>query len=238
MPRRQRTGSGGLIFHVMNRGAKRASLFDQATDYRSFEKLLIEVKERVQISLLAYCLMPNHWHLIVWPAQDGDLSKFMHLLTSTHAQRWNVQRQLPGIGAVYQGRFKAVPIQCDSHYLRACRYVEQNPLRAGLVRAVVEWRWSSLWRRANYCDQGALSAWPLPIPQNWIDLVQETPGGDFTGLRKAIRRSQPFGEDGWRAETATRLGIESSLRKRGRPEKDPGQKAHPTPFLGAYSAGT
>lgn len=221
MPRRQRTGSGGLIFHVMNRGAKRARLFDKPMDYHSFEKLLIESREREQIPLLAYCLMPNHWHMILWPEHDGDLSRFMHHLTGTHALRWNLQRQLSGFGAVYQGRFKAVAIQRDSHYLRACRYVEQNPLRAGLVGAVSEWRWSSFWRRLNFCDQGVLSEWPVPRPGNWADIVQEVPDHDVSAIRSAIRRSQPFGSDRWCAETASRLGLDASLNKVGRPKLEP-----------------
>jgi putative transposase len=218
MPRRQRAGSGGLIFHVMNRSAKRVRLFETPMDYHSFEKLLFQTRKQQQIPLLAYCLMPNHWHLIVWPVNDGDLSRFMHYLTGTHAQRWNVQRQLSGFGAVYQGRFKAVAIQSDSHYLRACRYVEQNPLRAGLVGAVSEWRWSSFWRRLNFCDEGVLSEWPVPRPEDWADLVRDVPDSDVAAIRTAIRRSLPFGSEGWCAETASRLGLQASLNKRGRPK--------------------
>ena len=115
--------------------------------------------------------MPNHWHLVVWPEHDGDLSKFMHLLTSTHAQRWNAQRQLSGVGAVYQGRFKAIAVQRDSHFLRVCRYVERNPVRAGIVSRAEEWRWSSLWRRCNYCDADALSPGPVRFPADWVERV-------------------------------------------------------------------
>lgn len=231
MPRRRRTGSGGVIFHVINRGAKRARLFDQSLDYQAFEKLLTEYRERVQIPLLAYCLMPNHWHLVVWPERDGDLSRFMHLLTSTHAQRWNAQRGLSGVGAVYQGRFKAIPIQRDHHFLRVCRYVERNPLRAGLVPMAEEWRWSSLWRRTHFCDQVLLSPWPVPIQENWADFLQQGSAQiEVEKIRYAIRRSQPFGADGWRAETAKRLGLEPSLRRRGRPDKE-GAETPPDPFF-------
>lgn len=217
MPRRQRVGSAGVIFHVMNRSAKRAGLFEQSIDYLSFEKLLAESRARVQIPLLAYCLMPNHWHLVVWPAQDGDLSQFMHLLTSTHAQRWNAQRRLSGVGAVYQGRFKAIAVQCDDHFLRVCRYVERNPVRAGLVSTPLDWRWCSLWRRENPSDDTLLSPWPVARPGNWLELLHAPAKDEVEGIRRAIKRSQPLGTVSWMAETATRLGIESSLRKRGRP---------------------
>ena len=111
MPRRRQEGTGGLIFHVINRGAKRAELFSTPSDYRAFENLVIETKRRIPISLLAYCLMPNHWHLVLWPDRDGSLSTFMQLLTFTHAMRWNASRGISGAGAVYQGRFKAIPVQ-------------------------------------------------------------------------------------------------------------------------------
>src|SRR5262249_17777830 len=154
MPRRPRAGTAGLIFHVINRSAKRGRLFDDAGDYAAFENLLCDVREATQIPLLAYCLMPNHWHLILWPEHDDHLSQFMHRLTATHALRWNAYRGISGQGAVYQGRFKSIPVERDHHFLRLCRYVERNPLRAGLVEHVSEWRWSSLWRRLNHCDRG------------------------------------------------------------------------------------
>jgi putative transposase len=218
MPRRRRTGSAGLIFHVFNRGAKRARLFDSPDDYAGFEKLLFETRDTVKIPLLAYCLMPNHWHLVVWPEKD-HLSMFMHRLTGTHAQRWNSLRGIAGTGAVYQGRFKAIPVDCDEHFLRLCRYVERNPLRAGLVDKVGDWRWSSLWRRINHCDDRFLSRWPVRCPSGWIDLLQQpSPNEEDDEIRAAIRSSTPFGSARWRAETAKRLNLAPALRTRGRPK--------------------
>jgi putative transposase len=225
MPRRRRAGSAGLIFHVINRGAKRAGLFDNSADYAAFENLLAETRERMQISLLGYCLMPNHWHLILWPDRDDHLSTFMRRLTGTHALRWNAHRQLSGIGAVYQGRFKAIPVQADFHFLRMCRYVERNPLRAGLVGQAADWRWSSLWRRLHYCDRGLLSAWPIEAPPNWPKLVEE----DFPASERLIRRSivqnLPFGSADWREETARRLHMTGALRGKGRPLNDGSKKS-------------
>jgi REP-associated tyrosine transposase len=224
MPRRRRTGSAGLIFHVINRGAKRSQLFESASEYAAFENLLFDTREAVQIPLLAYCLMPNHWHLVVWPERDQDLSQFMHHLTCTHAQRWNARRGISGEGAVYQGRFKAIPVERDDHFLRLCRYVERNPLRAGLVRLVNEWRWSSLWRRLNQCDHRFLAAWPAPRPTHWLDLLQEpAPDEEAELLRAAIRCSMPFGSEPWRAETAQRLNLPPVLRVRGRPKNTSAQ---------------
>jgi putative transposase len=218
MPRRRRTGSAGLIFHALNRGAKRARLFESPDDYAAFENLLFETRDTVKIPLLAYCLMPNHWHLVVWPERDTDLSMFMHQLTGTHAQRWNSYRGIAGTGAVYQGRFKAIPVDRDEHFLRLCRYVERNPLRAGLVDKAGDWRWSSLWRRLNRCDDRFLSPWPVRCPAGWVDLVQQSsPNEEDDPIRAAIRSSTPFGSEQWRAETAKRLNLAPTIRTRGRP---------------------
>ena len=113
MPRRRRIGSVGIIFHVLNRSAKRIPLFESPSDYAAFEQLLFDARERVPLKLYSYCVMPNHWHLIVCPTADGNLSRFMHWLTVTHAQRWHAFRSTSGTGGVYQGRFKAIPIQSD-----------------------------------------------------------------------------------------------------------------------------
>jgi putative transposase len=216
MPRRRRAGSGGLILHVINRGAKRAELFATPNDYRAFENLLFETKKRVKIPLLSYCLMPNHWHLVVWPDSDQSLSRFMQALTFTHAIRWNAFRGLNGIGAVYQGRFKAIPVQRDEHFLRLCRYVERNAVRAGLVNDPGDWRWSSFWRRMHACDYGFLDKWPVAVPSDWETVLKcEQPTAEIAALRESIRKNLPFGASGWQRDVAKRLGV--SLRRRGRP---------------------
>ena len=215
MPRRRQHGTAGLIFHVINRGAKRAEIFSKASDYRAFENLLMETRRRMEISLLAYCLMPNHWHLVLWPDRDGLLSKFMQEVTFTHALRWNAAHGVRGAGAVYQGRFKAIPVQHDLNFLRLCRYVERNPLRAGLVDDPAEWRWCSFWRRHNACDDGFLAPWPVSAPENWHSLLSDS-GDDpeLETIRKAVRRGQPLGTASWCEGTRARLGLTSGRRGR------------------------
>src|SRR5690349_16171191 len=118
---------------------------------------------------LAYCVMPNHWHLVLWPRRDEDLSRFMAWVTLTHTQRWHAYRQSAGNGHVYQGRFKSFPVQADEHFLTVCRYVERNALRAKLVDRAEGWRWSSVGRR----EQGRalatvwLTDWPVARPRRW-----------------------------------------------------------------------
>src|SRR5262249_8247 len=121
------------------------------------------------IRLLAYCVMPNHWHLVLWPHHDGDLSEFLRWLTVTHTQRWHAHHHTAGTGPLYQGRFKSFPIQADESLLSVCRYVERNPLRAGLVRQAETWRWGSLWHRVKGSGQMLLAGGPGALAWGWVD---------------------------------------------------------------------
>ena len=162
MPRRPRISTGGLAYHVLNRRVGRVRLFDKPADYLAFEKILYEAHERAGIRIAAYCLMPNHWHLLLWPRDDGELSEVMRWITVTHTQRWHAHRQTSGSGPVYQGRFKSFPVQADEHFLTVARYVERNALRAKLVKRAEQWQWSSLWRWAQGDRElvAFLSDWP------------------------------------------------------------------------------
>jgi putative transposase len=156
MPRRLRHALGGYVYHVLNRAVGRATLFAKPTDYEAFVRVLSEALDWVDIRLLAYCVLPNHWHLVVWPERDGDLSEFMRWLTVTHTQRWHAKHHTQGTGPLYQGRFKSFPVAADEHCLRVLRYVERNPLRAGLARSASRWRLpcqARRWRRARWRSQ-------------------------------------------------------------------------------------
>jgi putative transposase len=147
MPRALRQSEGGVVYHVLNRANGRAQIFENDGEYRDFVLLLEETGSKVPVRILSYCVMPNHWHLVLWPAKDGQLSLFMQKLTVAHTQRWHARHGTSGTGHLYQGRFKSFPVQSDEHFLTVCRYVERNPLRARLVRRAENWRWSSLWLR-------------------------------------------------------------------------------------------
>ena len=149
MPRRIRATAGGLVYHVLNRGVGRMRLFRKAADFSAMEQVLGEAVQRTRTRLLAYCLMSNHWHLLFWPREDGELSEVMRWLTVTHTQRWHANRHTSGTGPIYQGRFKSFPVESDDHLLTVARYVERNPLRANLVEHAVDWQWCSLWRRCQ-----------------------------------------------------------------------------------------
>lgn len=218
MPRQIRAAEGGLVYHVLNRANARLTLFQDAGDYEAFARVLAEALTRVPVRLLAYCVMPNHFHLILWPSGDGDLSQFMRWLTLTHTQRWHAHRHSAGTGHLYQGRFKSFPIQDDGHYLTACRYVERNALRAGLVARAEHWRWSSLAPVAS-AESLTLSPGPIPHPPDWVERVNAalTPAEE-EAVQRGIMRGQPLGDPTWQAEITTRLGLESAFRPRGRPK--------------------
>jgi putative transposase len=191
MGRRLRVDVGGHVYHALNRASARAALFEASDDYLRFEQVLDEARVRTGMRILAYCLMPNHWHLVLWPAADGVLSRFMTWLTLTHTQRWHAMRGSAGAGHLYQGRYKSFLVQADAHLLAVCRYVERNPLRARLVRRAEAWRWGSLWRRERGRGLELLSDWPVPRPDDWRRLVNRTePRADLEALRASTQRGR------------------------------------------------
>ena len=175
MPRTPRVTTANYVYHVLNRAAKRGLLFVQPADYSAFEDLLKEARERIPIRILAYCLMPNHWHLLLWPFGDGDLSRFIKWLSTTHAVRWNRTYESIGNGAVYQSRFKSIPVEPGFHLYWAWRYVERNALRANLVKRAQDWPWGSLGRRTLGPRPEWLDDGPVKLPSDWNDLVNLPP---------------------------------------------------------------
>lgn len=220
MARRTRCSDGGYVYHVLNRAVGRATLFSKPGDYAAFEKILRQAWDELGMRLLSYVIMPNHWHLVLWPLEDGALSTYMQWLTVTHVRRWHAHYHSGGTGPLYQGRFKSFPVQEDDHFLTLCRYVERNPLRASLVQRAEQWRWSSLWHRAHATRVPWLSDWPIPRPETWMDYVNgvETEG-ELAALRRCVVRGAPYGEALWQQRTVEALGLQSALRAHGRPKK-------------------
>jgi putative transposase len=222
MGRPHRAAEGGYVYHVLNRANARMTIFEDDGDYEAFEKVLAQAVERTKTRLLAYCVMPNHWHLIVWPRKDGELSRFVGWLTLTHTQRWHAHRHSSGSGHVYQGRFKSFPIQEDEHFFTVARYVERNALRANLVRRAEQWRWSSLyrWLCGSVADKELLAAWPLARKANWADHVNAPQTeAELRAVRRSVQRGSPFGAESWSEQAVRRLGLESTVRPQGRPKK-------------------
>lgn len=168
MPRRPRRGCGQLVFHTLNRAVQNTIIFQHPDEYAEFLGQFREAADRFAVRILSYAVMPNHWHLVVWPSTDHGLSASMHRLSARHAQLWRERRGSRGRGAVYQGRFKAIAVQNDGHLLRLCKYVERNPLRARLVARAEDWPWSSASPMALSPDRPVLSAWPVSKPADWL----------------------------------------------------------------------
>ena len=220
MPRSKRITKGGIVYHVLNRANSRLRIFKKKADFAAFENILSQGIDRLNMRLCGYCIMGNHWHMIIWPRQDGDVSEFMQWVTVTHSVRWHTSHGTVGIGHLYQGRYKSFPIQSDKHYLTVMRYVEANPLRAGIVKSALDWPWSSLAQRLGQTKDIKLSKGPLDLPMNWKKLVAMAVDQEAkTQLENCIRRGRPFGSRQWITKTAVKLNLESTLRPRGRPRK-------------------
>jgi len=220
MPRTKRKCPGGYVYHVLNRSNGRLRIFKKPEDFAAFERILAEGIERFSIRLTGYCLMSNHWHLLLWPRREDELSAFMQWVTMTHSHRWHAAHRTVGMGHLYQGRFKSFPVQSGSHYLTVLRYMEQNPLRAGVVKRSVGWPWSSLAVKMGVDKEGLrISAGPVALPAKWDKFVDLLPNEtDLRKLEVCMSRGRPFGNEAWVDKTVKEMDLGSTLRPRGRPK--------------------
>ncbi len=224
MGRPKRSDEAGLTYHMLNRANRRETIFHKDGDYEAFENILEEALARVELHLYSYCLMQNHWHLVVSPQIDGEMGRFGQWLSLTHTQRYHAHYHTTGEGHLYQGRYKSFPVQSDDHFLAVCRYVERNAFTAELCEEPDQWRWSSLWRwrHGSTSEKSILTAWPISRERNWVDRVRAVLSEkEEKRLKRCIQRGSPYGDTNWVKETARRLGLESTLRGRGRPRKLP-----------------
>ena len=222
MGRALRTDVADYIYHVLNRANARAGLFAKKQDYQLFESILEDAVDRADMRLLAYTVMPNHWHLIVQPRKDGDLQKFMNWLTLTHTQRWHAQHGTTGYGHVYQGRYKSFLCEEDDHFLQLVRYVERNPLRANLVGKADAWQWGSAYRRERGVPEQKriLSEWPVSAPRDYVLFLNEPQTlAELESIRVAMRRGNPFGSETWTNNAIKKFNLETTTKPRGRPRK-------------------
>lgn len=216
MARTARASVGGVCYHVINRGNARADVFHKKEDFVAFLDLLEEAGERLPMRVLAWCLLSNHFHLVLCPYGDGDLSRWMQWLLTAHVRRYH--RHDHGSGHVWQGRFKAFPIQEDEHLWTVLRYVERNALRANQVKRAEDWPWSSAAALRGGERAVMLDAGPAARSADWLDWVNRPQSeAELAALRKCLERGTPYGSESWQHATAERLGLEASLNPRGRP---------------------
>lgn len=225
MPRVTRIDIGQEVYHILNRANARVQIFDNKVDYNLFENILEQAVEKFDMRLLAYCIMPNHWHLVVYPKQDGDLQKFMGWLSNTHTRRWHTLKGTIGHGHLYQGRYKSFICQQDDHFITLARYVERNAQKANLCTRAQDWKWSSIWRReyGSVEQKKILSEWPVEMPNNYLEFVNQDQGIEQEikqeeKIEKSIDKSNPYGQTTWVEKMVKKFGLEQTLRRVGRPK--------------------
>jgi putative transposase len=183
MCRSLRNAPPEVVQHCVNRGNRKATIFHEAGDYQAFMTVLREAGARFPMRLLGFCAMPNHWHLVLWPPEGVSVSSYMQWVTTTHVRRYHLGYGLVGTGHLYQDRFRNGGIRDDRTLLSVLRYVEANPVHAGLVERAELWPWSSLRLRAEGDPDGLL--FPLPmLPTNWLEIVNECPRADKRSERR------------------------------------------------------
>ena len=223
MPRRKRVCPRGEVFHVLNRAVARLTIFEKPADYEAFRRVLDETWEIVPLPIFAMTVMPNHWHFVVRPSTDDQVSEFFQRLTVMHTMRYHAHYKTGGTGHLYQGRFKSFPIQSDEHLLIAMRYVERNPVRAHFVALAEDWHWGSAYARQQPADKHRWLATPVhpPLPRQWRSWVNKAESDrEVNALRHCIQRGLPFGDERWLKSSTVRLSLESTTRPRGRPRKE------------------
>ena len=223
MGRVKRVDVGGMIYHALNRANFRSRLFKKAAHYEDFLAIMEESLTFVPMRILAYCLMPNHWHLVLYPRADGDLAKFLQRIAMTHTQRYHVETRTLGYGHVYQGRYRSLPVERGGHFLALVRYVERNAKRAALVKKAEDWPWSSAYARLHGTERQKklLSRWPTAEPgdyRKWLNHPQDKE--EIEKIREAIRKSRPYGSEKWVAKAVAQFGLENTLRNPGRPRNN------------------
>ena len=222
MPRINRVSVGNTLYHVINRANGGFRVFHTDADYKHFESVIQSGKDMMDMRIVAYCIMPNHWHLVLYPRNDTDMGEYLHWVTTTQVRQRRVRTKSVGHGHLYQGTYKSFPVQTNEYAQQLIQYVEQNPLRARLVKRAEDWRWSSLWRRekGSENEKKLLSDIPIKLPHDYVEQVNTLPSAEFLNtIRTSVNKGTPFGSDRWISGMVKKFGMESTLRGPGRPKK-------------------
>ena len=227
MPRPLRPIADGLVYHVINRGNNRQAVFGSEGDFHAFLKAIADLKERMPFDLYGYCLMSNHIHLLVRP-RKLSISRIVQSLLVSQTQRFH--RFHRSGGHVWQGRFKSPVIQDDDHLLTVLRYIEANPLRAGMVERAGDYPWSSFACHGEgrndplldaVASYEALATYAAVRQRRWSAYVHAQPEeAETAAIRRSSATGLPYGEAGWVDRLAARLKLDLTIRARGRPRKD------------------
>jgi putative transposase len=215
MPRIARGLADNQIYHIINRGNRRETVFHDNYDYDKFLDLLSTAKETYNINIYAYCLMPNHFHLVVFTPLADSLSKAMHWISSSYVRYYNKRYQISG--HLWQGRYKSFIVQEDIYLLILLKYVEANPKRAKIVNDAIKYKYSSAYNRINNIKD-IIDTPPIILPDNWQEFINEKENKvDIDTIRNCINRQAPLGDQNWQEKVVKEYGLESTINPRGRP---------------------
>ena len=223
MGRIKRIDLKNYYYHILNRANGRMQIFNDDEDYKLFEEILFEAKKKFDMRIVAYCIMPNHFHLVLNPKENGDIQKFMQWLTLTHTQRLHSKNKTIGYGHIYQGRYKSFLVDSDDYLKTLLLYVEQNPLRAGLVNNLKKWKWGSYFLRnyGNEEQKKLLSSHYYQTTKSYDENINIKLKKEVTELiAHSIDKSKPFGSKAWVDKIIEKFDLRSVVRGRGRPKKN------------------
>jgi putative transposase len=221
MPRHARVSPDGFVQHVLNRGDHRETLFHKPGDFRAFLLVIADAADRVPMRILAYCIMRNHFHLLLWPYQGNDLPDFMNLVMNIHIGRYLRHYPPASPGHLYQGRYTNSIVETGTSVLVVAKYVEANALNAGLVTRAEDYRWSSASPYATDDERPILATWPVEKPKNWLTLLNlRTPARELMQIKESAARGAPYGSAAWVERMVKEHSLEHTIRRRGRPSKN------------------
>lgn len=217
MPRIARGLADNFVYHILNRGNNKQIIFQKKQDYMAFINLMLKAKRRWPVKILAYCLMPNHFHMMITPIRAEYLSKWMQWLMTSHVRSYH--EHYGTSGHVWQGRFKSFIIQRDEHLITVMRYIDANPVRSRLVASAGDWLWSSHREMLGKSNRNLIDSAPVELPKDWESCVNDViKKEELDGIRQSIRRQSPYGSVEWRLTVCKDLGLEHTIRPRGRPK--------------------
>jgi putative transposase len=219
VPRISRVVVPGLAHHVTQRGNNRQDVFLTDADRVAYLQVLKHQAVRCRLEVLGYCLMTNHIHLVVVPQNEASLAQAIGRTHFTYAQRFNTDHGRSG--HLWQGRFYSCAME-SGHELAALRYVEQNPVRAGLVGEAWRYPWSSAAAHTGRADPSGmldLKSWQrLSNGLDWREfLLERAPDEESSNLRRHTMTGRPLGSDRFLAVTGRQLSRDLQTRPVGRP---------------------
>jgi len=221
MPRHNRVSPDGFVQHVLNRGDHRETLFHKPSDFRAFLLVVAETTRRIPMRILAYCIMRNHFHLLLWPYEGRDLPYFMNMLMNLHIGRYLRHYPPASPGHIYQSRYTNSIVESGGAVLRVAKYVESNALNARIVARAEDYRWSSASVHAVDDDRPIIAEWPVEKPREWLTLLNlRTPAQELTRIQRSAARGAPYGSPAWVDQVVKQYHLEHTIRRRGRPTRE------------------